>query len=54
MTIFQVTADAHIELSGFIFNQRVAAWEPLLEPLYNPVHDTYRRWKLIAKASDVC
>ena len=45
----QVVVDAQVELSGFIYNQRVAAWEPLIEPLEDPVHGSYRNWKLIAK-----
>ena len=40
-----------MELSGFIYNQRVAAWEPLIEPLEDPVHSSYRNWRLVAKVS---
>lgn len=43
--------DAQVELRGVIYNQRVAAWEPFIEPLEDPTHGIYRNWKLVAKVS---
>ena len=43
--------DATLELSGFVFNRRVASWEPLVEPLEDPLCRTYRSWGLVAKVS---
>lgn len=49
--MFQIVADARFELGGFVYNKRVAAWEPLIEPSEDVIHSKYRRWEMIAKAS---
>jgi len=43
--------DCHVELCSHIFNQRSGAWEPLLEPVENPVLGEFKRWGLDVKAS---
>ena len=45
--------DAQLEVSGYVYNQRVVAWEPLLEPLEDVVKDKYRRWGAVLKASNL-
>ena len=49
--LLQIVADATFALSGLVYNSRVAAWEPLIEPLEDPVHGKYRQWEVIVKAS---
>ena len=43
--------DAQLKADAFVYNYRVAAWEPLLEPLEDPAQECYRPWTMVAKVS---
>ena len=51
MFLFQVIADARLELSAYVYNKRVADWEPLIEPSENILLNKFKRWETIVKAS---
>ena len=47
----QLEVDGHLEVCSHVFNKRSAAWEPLIEPIENPVLNRFKRWALNMKAS---
>ena len=42
-------SDAEIKADAFIYNRRVAAWEPFLEPVEDQINECYRPWIMVVK-----
>ena len=49
--VLQLEVDGHIELCSHVYNRRAGAWEPLIEPIEQPVLKQFKRWELNVKAS---
>jgi hypothetical protein len=45
----ELAIDAQLKADAFVYNHRVAAWEPLIEPLEDPIQGCYRPWAMVTK-----
>lgn len=50
--MFQISIDVQLTLEGFVYNENVASWEPLVEPLEDANIGDYRPYRLQAKVNE--